>query len=287
MAAGQPDWDIVSGIGITALGAAAMRAVESRRAAPLVRDPHAAAFVAAVADQLPRPVPLTREEAAADPSLPWIPLADHMAVRSKFFDRFFSAAAGDGVRQMVILAAGLDTRAFRLDWSSGTTVYEIDVPMVLEFKDAVLAAHGAVPGDLREDWPAALTLAGFDPVMPTAWLAEGLFPYLPDEAIDALLGHVHALSAPGSLIAIEHLPGGTSTLDDALSQPITTGENEELAALWSAGQQHDPSTWLRRHGWTVDVSLVTAVAADYGRPMTGTELASLHRMQFITGQRPL
>jgi hypothetical protein len=88
---------------------------------------------------------------------------------------------------------------------------------------------------------------------------------------------VHALSAPGSLIAIEHLPGGTSTLD----------ENEELAALWSAGQQHDPSTWLRRHGWTVDVSLVTAVAADYGRPMTGTELASLHRMQFITGQWPL
>jgi methyltransferase (TIGR00027 family) len=199
-----------------------------------------------------------------------------MAVRSKFFDGFFSAA-------------------FRLDWSSGTTVYEIDVPMVLEFKDAVLAAHGAVPGcarrtvaaDLSEDWPAALTLAGFDPVMPTAWLAEGLFPYLPDEAIDALLGRVHALSAPGSLIAIEHLPGGTSTLDDALSQPITTGENEELAALWSAGQQHDPSTWLRRHDWTVDVSLVAAVAADYGRPMTGTELASLYRMQFITGQRPL
>jgi methyltransferase (TIGR00027 family) len=174
---------------------------------------------------------------------PGIPLADHLAVRSKFFDDVLSAAAGNGVRQLVILAAGLDTRAFRLDWARGTTVYEIDASMVLEFKDAVLAAHGAVPGcerrtvaaDLREDWPAALIQAGFDPAMPTAWLAEGLFPYLPDEAIDALLGHVHALSVPGSLIALEHLPGGTSTLDDSLSQPITTGKTRNSPRYGARG----------------------------------------------------
>src|SRR5262249_1091779 len=118
------------------------------------------------------------------------------------------AAAESGLRQVVILAAGLDTRAFRLDWRPGTAVYEIDAPMVLAFKDSVLAGQGAaarcerraVTADLRADWPAAVKEAGFDPAAPTAWLAEGLFPYLPDEAMDFVLGQVHKLSAPGSQV---------------------------------------------------------------------------------------
>ena len=207
-------WDIVSGVGVTALGAAAMRAMEGHHAEPLVRDPYAAAFVEAAASQLPGRMAVTPEEAAADPEFPWSGMAHYVAVRSRFFDDFFAAAAGAGLRQAVILAAGLDTRAFRLDWMPGATVYEIDAPMVLAFKDSVLAGQGAaarcdrrtVTADLRADWPAAVREAGFDPAVPTAWLAEGLFPYLTDEAIDDLLGQVHELSAPGSRITADHVP---------------------------------------------------------------------------------
>ena len=198
MDAESADWDVVSGVGVTALAAAAMRAVEGHHAEPLVRDPYAVAFVKAAADQLPSPLPVTPEEAAADPGFPWFGMAHYVAVRSRFFDGFFAAATGAGLRQAVILAAGLDTRTFRLDWMPGTTVYEIDAPMVLAFKDSVLAGQGAVPrcdrravaADLRTDWPAALREAGFDPAAPTAWLAEGLFPYLTDEALGEI-GRAH------------------------------------------------------------------------------------------------
>src|SRR5580693_3534194 len=222
------DWDIVSGVGITALGAAAMRAMEGYHAEPLVRDPYAAGFVEAVAGRLPRPMPVTPEEAAGDPDFPWPGMAHYVAVRSRSFDDFFAAAAGAGLRQAVILGAGLDTRAFRLDWMPGTTVYEIDAPMVLAFKDSVLAGQGAVPrcdrrtvaADLRADWPAAVREAGFNPAEPTAWLAEGLLPYLSDELMESLLGHVHKLSAPGSRIAADHMPGGISAIGGSLGREV-------------------------------------------------------------------
>jgi methyltransferase (TIGR00027 family) len=211
-------WDIVSGVGVTALGAAGMRAMEGHHPEPLVRDPYGAAFVEAAADQLPGRIPVTPEEAAADPDFPWFGVGNYVAVRSRFFDDFFAAAAGAGLQQAVILAAGLDTRAFRLRWMPGTTVYEVDAPMVLAFKDAVLAGQGAVghcdrrtvTADLRTDWPTAVREAGFNPSEPTAWLAEGLFPYLGDEAMASLLGHVHKLSAPGSRITADHMPACAS-----------------------------------------------------------------------------
>jgi methyltransferase (TIGR00027 family) len=285
------DWNIVSGVGVTALGVAAMRAVESRHAEPLVCDPYAAAFVAAVAGQLPRPMPVTPEEAAADPDLLWSGMAHYVAVRSRFFDGFLAAAAGAGLRQAVILAAGLDTRAFRLDWTPGATVYEIDAPMVLAFKDSVLAGQGAMPrcdrrtvtADLRADWPAPLREADFDPATPTAWLAEGLVPYLTDEAIDFLLGHVHELSAPGSRITADHMPGGTSAIGDSLTRGVASGADEELATIWIAGQQHDPASWLLSHGWTTSVSQASWVASGYGRPMTDLQPENLPVMQLITG----
>jgi methyltransferase (TIGR00027 family) len=286
------DWDIVSGVGVTALGAAAMRAMEGYQAEPLVRDPYAAAFVEAAADQLPAAIPLTPEDAAADPDFPWFGLGRYVAVRSRFFDDFLSAAAEAGLRQTVILAAGLDTRAFRLDWMPGTTVYEIDAPMVLAFKDSVLAAQGAatrcdrrtVTADLRADWPTALKEAGFDPEAPAAWLAEGLFPYLPDEAMDFLLGHMHKLSAPGSRFAADHVPGGTSAIGGSLERGIASRAGEELTTIWIAGQQHDPASWLLTHGWTASLSQVSWVASAYGRPMTDMQPENLRVMQFITGE---
>jgi methyltransferase (TIGR00027 family) len=284
-------WDIVSGVGVTALGVAAMRAVEGHHAEPLVRDPYAAAFVAA-AGQLPRPMPVSPEEAAADPDLLWPGMAHYIAVRSRFFDDFFAAAAGAGLRQAVILAAGLDTRAFRLDWVPGATVYEIDAPMVLAFKDSVLAGQGAaarcdrrtVTADLRADWLTPLREAGFDPATPTAWLAEGLLPYLTDEAIDLLLGHVHELSAPGSLITADHMPGGSSAIGESLTRGVASGADEELTTIWIAGQQHDPASWLLAHGWTTSVSRASRVASAYGRPMTDLQPENLPVMQLITGE---
>ena len=138
--------------------------------------------------------------------------AGYQGVRSRFFDE---ALLGAGTRQVVLLAAGLDARALRLGWPSGTTVFEVDQPRVLGFKDEVIDSVGGtptarrvtVPVDLRHDWPAALTAAGFDPRLPTAWLAEGLLPYLPADAERLLFERVHALSAPGSRIAVEHIGG--------------------------------------------------------------------------------
>ena len=286
------DWDIVSGVGLTALGAAGMRAMEGHHAEPLVSDPYAAAFVAAAADQLPATIPVTPEDAAADPVFPWFGMAHYVAVRSKFIDDFFAAAAGAGLRQAVILAAGLDTRAFRLDWMPGTTVYEIDAPMVLAFKDSVLAGQGARPrcdrrtvaADLRADWPAAVTEAGFDPAVPTAWLAEGLLPYLTDEAVGSLLGHLHELSAPGSRFTADHMPGGTNAIGGSVAEVVERRAGEELAAMWAAEQQLDPASWLLGHGWTAGVSRISWVADAYGRPMIDVQPGNLSVMQLITGE---
>jgi methyltransferase (TIGR00027 family) len=266
--------------------------MEGHHAEPLVRDPYAAAFVAAAADRLPAPIAVTPEEAAADPAFPWSGMAHYVAVRSRFIDDFFAAATGAGVRQAVILAAGLDTRAFRLDWAPGTAVYEIDTPMVLAFKDSVLAGQDAVPrcdrrtvtADLRADWPAAAGEAGFDPAVPTAWLAEGLLMYLSDEAIDSLLGHVTELSAPGSRITADHVPAGTSAIGGSVTEQIQRRAGEELTAIWATGQQLDPASWLLGHGWTTGVSRTSWVADAYGRPMIDVQPDTLPVMQLITAE---
>jgi len=156
----------------------------------------------------------------------------------------------------------------------------------------VLAGQGAVPrcdrrtvtADLRADWPAAVTEAGFDPAAPTAWLAEGLLPYLTDEAIDVLLGHIHKLSAPGSRITADHMPGGTSAIGGSLARQIASRASEELTTIWTAGQQHDPASWLLGHGWTADVSRVSWVASTYGRPMTDLQPENLRVVQLVTGE---
>ena len=141
-------------------------------------------------------------------------MTDNMAVRTKFFDEFFLTATQAGIRQAVILASGLDSRAYRLAWPAGTTVYEIDQPDVIEFKTRTLAELGAEPTakrrtvamDLRYDWPSALIEEGFDPNQPTAWSAEGLLGYLPPDAQDRLLDTITELSAPGSRVAVESVP---------------------------------------------------------------------------------
>src|SRR5690348_15933201 len=188
-------WDIATSVGATAVMVAAARAAETDRDDPLIRDPYAKDLVANAGtgiwefmldDQFVAKVGDADPEVAA--------IVEHMsayqAVRTHFFDAFFAESAAAGIRQIVILASGLDSRAYRLSWPAGTTVYEIDQPKVLEYKAATLdgvaptAVRRAVAMDLRYDWPKALQDKGFDPIVPTAWLAEGLLMYLPAEAQD-------------------------------------------------------------------------------------------------------
>ena len=129
-------------------------------------------------------------------------MCEQIAVRTRFFDDFFAEATAAGIRQAVILASGLDTRAYRMTGRTGTVVFEIDQPEVIGFKTSMLADFGAARGhrrtvtiDLRDDWPKALRENGFDPAQPTAWIAEGLLIYLPPDAQDRLLDNITALSA--------------------------------------------------------------------------------------------
>jgi methyltransferase (TIGR00027 family) len=285
------DWDAVSGVGLTALGAAAIRAVDSARPDPLVRDPYAGAFVRAAG---PQRVQLPTDPADADQGpLPVISLlGPYFGTRTRFFDEFLTAAAGGGLRQVVMLAAGLDTRPFRLDWPDGTTIYELDAPRLLDFKDRVLASESAQPrctrrtvaADLREDWPAALLRAGFDPARPTAWLAEGLLPYLADEAKVRLLAAVGELSAPGSRIGAEHLGAPrTSLLDDLPASPANP--DFDMSSVLPEGQHLDPASLLADHGWSVTAVTVAMTAERYSRPLPSAFPSRLGAATLITGHR--
>jgi methyltransferase (TIGR00027 family) len=208
-------WDLATSVGATATMVAANRALATQ--AGLIDDPYAAPLVLAVGiDVYTRlvngEIPVT-DYSGFDPAR----MARGMAVRTRFYDDFFVDATRGGIRQAVIVAAGLDARAYRLPWSEGTVVYEVDMPDVIEFKTSTLSKLGAEPTaerrtvavDLRDAWPAALQAAGFDPQAPSAWSAEGLVVYLPPEAQDALFGNITALSASKSQLASEFVPDTT------------------------------------------------------------------------------
>jgi methyltransferase (TIGR00027 family) len=280
------DWDIVSDVGITALAAAAARAVDSGRPDALVQDPFAADFVAAANSPVPMP---TRPEEIAPDDMMWYQVSRFMGVRTKFLDEDLSAA---GVSQVVILAAGLDCRAFRLDWPQGTTVFEIDQPRVLEFKDRVLAERGArarcarrtVPIDLRDDWATALTGAGFDPALPAAWLAEGLLFYLPDEACRTLMDTVHRLSAPGSRIAVEHYHEARTVIDEMATIRAADQSGIDMPVLFGGGPLESPEDYLSRLGWRTSCAGIYDLGDRYGRPLAGVLLKAFgDSARFVTG----
>jgi methyltransferase (TIGR00027 family) len=207
-------------------------------------------------------------------------------VRTRFFDDFFTDAIAAGIRQAVILAAGLDTRAYRLAWAPGTVVYEIDQPQVIEFKTRVLGDLGASPSadrravaiDLRDDWPAALRGSGFDAAQPTAWIAEGLLIYLPPDAQDRLLDNVTALSAAGSRLATEHMD--TAHLTGDWAKKLTErsrrfGGDIDLAGLFYAGDRNTAGDYLGARGWTVGVRAMRDAYADHGFDYPDDELTAL------------
>ena len=263
-------WDIASSVGATAVMVAAARAAETARDDALINDPYAKILIADAgtgAWEYMLDDDFIAKVAEADAEL--APLFEHMgnyqAVRTHFFDDYFARAVEAGIRQVVILAAGLDSRAFRLPWPAGTTVYEIDQPKVLEYKSATLAAHRVqpsadrreVPIDLRQDWPAALRDAGFDPAAPTAWLAEGLLMYLPADAQDRLFAQVTELSAPGSRVAAEsmgmHAEDRRERMRErfaALTAQFGIDEPMDIAELtYEDPDRAEVADWLAAHGW--------------------------------------
>ncbi|WP_433435452.1 SAM-dependent methyltransferase [Nonomuraea sp. CA-141351] len=254
----------LTGIGATALGVALLRAQESDRPDRLFDDPYARHFLQAV-DRASSPW-------TADPSPATArflqAMAEQVAVRTRFFDHALLNAAAQGCDQVVLVACGMDARAFRLPWPPGTTVFELDFADVLAFKDAVLARHDATPAchrvevatDLRQDWPRALAASGFDPVRPAAWLAEGILYALPPDAADLLLNRITAASAPGSALVLDH--GEDSGLLRAARADISA----ELVGLWRGGPTENLDTWLARHGWQPTVTDIAEAAAACGRP---------------------
>ncbi|MBZ4561173.1 class I SAM-dependent methyltransferase [Mycobacterium avium subsp. hominissuis] len=261
------EWDLASSVGATATMVAAGRAMATKDPRGLIDDPFAEPLVRAVGvdfftKMMDGELDLDAIENATPVRIQ--SMVDGMAVRTKYFDDYFVDTTDAGVRQVVILASGLDSRAYRLPWPAGTVVYEIDQPRVIEFKSNTLAEVGAaptatrrtIPIDLRGDWPAALSAAGFDPAAPTAWLAEGLLIYLPPEAQDRLFDNITALSAPGSTIATEFVPGIVDFDAERVREMSGSfrehGVDIDMASLVYAGERNHVIDYLNGLGWRAE-----------------------------------
>jgi methyltransferase (TIGR00027 family) len=289
-------WDIIKSVGATALGVAMARAAESACDCPLFTDPYAQLFIDAAIERGWEPSPSLTERLRI--------ISGYAAARTRWFDEYFTTAGANGIDQAVILAAGLDARAWRLPWVDGTVIYEIDQPQVLAFKADTLAAHGArpateyraVPIDLRADWPTALRKSGFDPSTPTAWSAEGLLPYLPSAGQDLLFERVADLSAAGSRMAVEALTRRSFDPDylERRRQHLeriheNTEKNSDThvpdpADLWSVEERTDLTEWLTERGWVATAIEALGLMERYGRPWNGDDEDLAPRSVFIEGR---
>jgi methyltransferase (TIGR00027 family) len=299
-------WDLASSVGATATMVAAARAMATTADNPLINDPFAAPLVRAVgvdfftrlATGELRPEDLDSD----DDTVGMHRMTDNMAVRTKFFDEFFLSATEGGIRQAVILASGLDSRAYRLAWPAGTTVYEIDQPDVIEFKSRTLADLGAEPTakrravamDLRYDWPSVLIEEGFDPNAPTAWSAEGLLGYLPPDAQDRLLDTITDLSAPGSRVAVESVPNidkvdhekAIERMQAASQRWRDHGFDLDFAELVYLGDRNEAASYLGGHGWQITRSSVKELFAANGLPPLpedSDDVSNFGELQYVSG----
>jgi len=267
------------GVSRTAVGVARLRAAESARPDRLFDDPLAAAFVRA----FPRD---DRAEPRARPGEPSREaLRVHVVMRTRFFDDYLLRACDEGRRQVVLLAAGLDTRAFRLAWPEGTRLFELDLAPVIAFKEAVLAREGAqarcervaLGADLSGDWPSALAGAGFVAAEPAAWLVEGLLVYLDAEAAAGVLRALTASSAAGSTLALERGSGA--------ARASATGDAARggLRSMWKGGLGGELVASLEAMGWRPEVHSLASVAAAYGRPLAGASASGFVTATYAGG----
>jgi methyltransferase (TIGR00027 family) len=274
-------WDITTSVGSTALLVAAARALEAQKPDPLAVDSYAEVFCRAVGGPW---------AAVLDGNAPEHPLktpgfgphfVNFQAARTRYFDTYFGDVAAAGVRQIVVLAAGLDSRPYRLDWAPGTTVFELDQPQVLEFKRETLAAHGATPKaerrevavDLRDDWPQALRDSGFRSEEPSAWIAEGLLIYLPATAQEQLFTGVDSLAASGSHVGIED---GVPMDNDAFLAKREEGKEipDHRGEWWQMiyNEQHAPAAqWFSDRGWAAVETALSDYLISNGRAVPAAD----------------
>jgi methyltransferase (TIGR00027 family) len=289
-------WGITEGVGQTALGVAMARAQETTSECPLFTDPYARLFLDAATERGWQQPPSYMIERIRS-------ISAYAASRTKWFDEFFIGAGASGIEQSVILAAGLDARAWRLPWVDGSVVYEIDQPKVLEFKAQTLADHDvqpgtryvAVPADLRQDWPTALRDAGFDPSAPTAWAAEGLLPYLPADAQDLLFERIHLHSARDSRIAVEsfgegcfdreYLESRREQMRQLRAEAGVTDDDgvPDTEDLWFIEDRSDVAAWLTEHCWDVTSVGAAELMTRYGRREPGQVDDPSPRTEFVEG----
>jgi methyltransferase (TIGR00027 family) len=276
-------WDVATSVGVTATMVASARAAASRQTNPIINDPFAEPLVRAAGVEM-----FTRlasgDLAFSDIGSGWF--VDFFAVRARFFDGFFAEASSAGIRQAVIVASGLDSRAYRLKWPTDNVVYEIDQPAVIAFKSSTLFHLDALPTtelrtvhtDLRHDWPTALQQAGFDPTAPTAWMLEGLMiGYLPADAQNRMLDQITALSASGSRLIADHLPPRSKSLGSLL-QTVTAGWRQhgldvDFGGLTFSHESSDAERHLQTRGWNISsrslTDLLSAARVNAGDMDTG------------------
>ena len=275
-------------VAATARITASIRARETARPDALFRDPLAEVLAGPEAMAATQAMP----EAVRDRS------SMYTVIRTRVFDDWLSTTLGrgHGVAQVVLLGAGFDSRAFRLAWPPGVRLWELDQASLLAAKAAILAGVAAVPGCERRslpvdfdhaDWPEALTSAGLRSEVPTAWLAEGLFPYLAPEAALGVLDAMRDLSPPGSHLAM-----------DVVDEVSVTTRNQYLAGLrqlspslkgasFQSGTD-DPRRLLADHGWaTSKIMHPGDAAAHFGRFTTfpGMPGLPLPRLSFVLARR--
>ena len=287
----------MSAVSLTSRWIAAARAQESARADRLFDDPFADAL--ATAEGLS---PANEQPPAGTTFFDQLILrairafgAPYLAIRTRFLDDLLQrAVTEEGVRQVVILAAGMDARAFRLPWLADTRLFELDRPEVLAAKDEVLAGAGArafgeraaLGVDLADPgWVRALCNAGYDPTAPAAWLVEGLLMYLEEPVVRGLLQAVAELSAPGSSLGGDVLSGSFRVAP--LAQPFLA-MLEAQGTPWRFGTD-TPEALFGECGWSATAVEPGERQAHYSRwpfPATAQQLTGIPWGFLVTARRP-
>ncbi len=218
--------------------------------------------------------------------------ADYIVTRTRFLDEFVIQGNKKGTRQIVMVAAGMDARAFRLPWRDGTSLYELDYPELLDLKERILQQQDKVPQchritlgtNLESEWGGLLIGAGFQPEQASLWLIEGLLYYLHEGPVDGILRQIAKLAATGSQLSADLVS------QSCLSSPWM---KEALAAMekngmgWYFGSD-DPASLFARHGWRAEIKNPNVEAAKYNPerfPMPANPQVQLPPMFFVVASR--
>ncbi|MFI8306208.1 class I SAM-dependent methyltransferase [Streptomyces sp. NPDC085927] len=283
------------GVGVTALMVAAARAIETHRDDSLARDVYAEHFVLAASASAGWPVRM-QQVPDGDANPLWGRFARYFGLRTRVLDDFLLRSVQAGARQVVLLGAGLDSRAFRLDWPAGCVVFEIEREGVLSFKHDVLsglsatpkAARVPIPIDLRADWVGALTDAGFDATAPTAWLAEGLLFYLPRATETHLIDTVDRLSTGGSALAFEVKI--EKDLLEYRDSPLYTATKEQIGIdllnLFDGEPRPDSAGDLADKGWSTSVHTPFDFTRRHGRGPLPAQNDALEGNRWVFANKP-